>query len=440
MIIVIDGPSGSGKSTLAKMLAKELQLPYFDTGAMYRSFAWYLLKNHVDIKDESKIQSLLKQMKFEIKNERAELHYYVDGEDISSYIRTEEVSKCASKVSGYLFVRKHLVQIQQEYGKKYQGIFEGRDMGTVVFPNADLKFFLFADPKVRAQRRFDQLQLTYPQQHFELNTVLEELEKRDLEDTVRKHSPLKKADDAIYIDVTHLTLEQAFQKLKNSIESKIMNTKKNSYLFYRFSRKLVEIFFRLFYKMKVYGAKEHFISGGAIIAANHVSFFDPPFVGVAWPEVIHYFARPSLFTKPVLGWLLRSYNVHPLSAESAMGALKLISELLKQNLKVVIFPEGTRSTEDKIIEPKQGFCMIAQKNNSPIVPTYVHGAYDIWNKYRKLPKLCGRLVCIFGTPLTWDNFKHLEKKEAQAAMVKAWHQSVENLKRWYLDGAKGSPP
>lgn len=219
-----------------------------------------------------------------------------------------------------------------------------------------------------------------------------------------------------------------------------MKSKDKPFLFYRISRKIVEIFFRLFYRMKVYGAKEHFFTGKAIIAGNHVSYYDPPFVGVAWPEVIHYFARDTLFHKPVLGFLLRSYNVHPLSAKTATGALKLVGSLLNQDLKVVIFPEGTRSPEDRIMDPKQGFAMIAQKANSPIVPAYVHGAYDIWNRKRKWPKLRGKLVCVFGSPLSFDRFKDLDKKEAQAAMVLAWQRSIEGLKQWYLDGAKGTPP
>ena len=141
-----------------------------------------------------------------------------------------------------------------------------------------------------------------------------------------------------------------------------------------------------------------------------------------------------------MGFLLRSYNVHPLSAKTATGAIKLVTELLDKDLKVVIFPEGTRSKEDKVIDPKQGFAMIAQKSNSPIIPVYVHGAYDIWNRYRKWPKLSGRLVCVFGSPLSYDSFSHLSKKEAQVAMMDAWVKSVEGLRSWYLDGAKGTPP
>lgn len=217
-------------------------------------------------------------------------------------------------------------------------------------------------------------------------------------------------------------------------------SKKKSFLFYRFSRKLTEYFFRLFYRAKIYGEKEHFIEGRAVIAGNHVSYYDPPLVGVGWQEVIHYFARPSLFTKPVLGFLLRSYNVHPLPSDSPTSAIKYISELLNQDLKVVIFPEGTRSKEDKITDPKLGFSMIAHRTNSPIIPVYVGGAYDIWNRKRRFPRLRGRLVCVFGSPLRWEDLGKMSKKEAQEEMVRRWEQAVLELRKWHERGAKGTPP
>lgn len=220
-----------------------------------------------------------------------------------------------------------------------------------------------------------------------------------------------------------------------------MKEKSKSFLFYRFSRKLVEYFFKIFYRIKVYGEKEHFIKGPAIIAGNHVSFYDPPFVGVAWPEVIHYFARPTLFKGLILGFLLRSFNVHPLPQESPTSAIKYIASLLKDGLKVVIFPEGTRSQKDKIIDPKMGFVMIASKSQSPIIPVYVDGAFDIWGRRHKMPKLFGKkMACIFGTPLTWDAYKELSNKEAKNAMLNAWLKSMADLRSWYKDGACGSPP
>ncbi len=220
MIIVLDGPSGSGKSTLAKMLSKVLDIPYFDTGAMYRSFCWFLIDQKVALDDEEKIKMLLDEMNFEIKMDEDEQHYIVNGTDITRKIRNEEVTKNVSKVSAYLFVRKHLVQIQRKLGESKVGIFEGRDMGTVVFPHADIKFFLYADPNIRAIRRFEQLKGNFPLKNFKKDRVLEELLKRDKYDSTREHSPLRQADDAVLIDVSYLTIDQVFSKIKEHIEEK----------------------------------------------------------------------------------------------------------------------------------------------------------------------------------------------------------------------------
>lgn len=220
MIIVIDGPSGSGKSTLAKKLSSYLGMPYFDTGAMYRSFCWFLLKNQISTDDEDEIKKILKKMDFKIITTGDDLRYLVNGEDVTDAIRTEEVSKNASKFSSYFFVREHLVDIQRSFGKSHHGIFEGRDMGTVVFPNADIKFFLYADPNIRALRRFEQLKEKFPLKHFEKKEVFEELIKRDEYDSTRKHSPLKQAKDAILIDVSHLSIQEVFEKMKSIIDEK----------------------------------------------------------------------------------------------------------------------------------------------------------------------------------------------------------------------------
>ena len=220
MIIVIDGPSGSGKSTLAKMLSKELHVPYFDTGAMYRSFCWFLIDQNTPLDDEGKIKEQLNKLEFEICLQEGESHYIVNGIDVTQKIRSEEVSKNASKVSAYLFVREHLVNIQRKFGRGGAGIFEGRDMGTVVFPNADIKFFLYADPNIRAMRRFQQLQVNFPLKKFDKERVLAELLRRDRDDSTREHSPLKQAEDAIAIDVSNLTLCEVFEKIKSYINER----------------------------------------------------------------------------------------------------------------------------------------------------------------------------------------------------------------------------
>lgn len=220
MIIVIDGPSGSGKSTLAQKLSKELNIPYFDTGAMYRSFCWFLLKNKVSDDDEEKIKDCLKQMDFKIVPKGHDLCYIVNGEDVTDSIRDDNVTRHVSKISAYFFVREHLVSLQREFGKTNNGIFEGRDMGTVVFPEAEIKFFLFADPNIRALRRFEQLQGKFPLKQFEKDKVLHELIKRDEYDSMRQHSPLKQAKDAHSIDVSYLSIDEVFEKMKNYIDEK----------------------------------------------------------------------------------------------------------------------------------------------------------------------------------------------------------------------------
>lgn len=220
MIIVLDGPSGSGKSTLAKMLSKEFNIPYFDTGAMYRSFCWLLLHHHISLDDHNAIKAILRQINFEIKAVHGHQHYLINGHDVTREIRDEKVTQNVSKISAYLYVRETLVNIQREFGKNNEAVFEGRDMGTVVFPNANIKFFLYADPVIRATRRFEQLVESFPNKQFDREKVLQELIVRDQNDSQREHSPLKPADDAVLIDVSYLTLEEVFEKLKKYIQER----------------------------------------------------------------------------------------------------------------------------------------------------------------------------------------------------------------------------
>ena len=154
MIIAIDGPSGTGKSTVAKGVAQKLSFLFFDTGAMYRSLAWWLLQQEIDLGDILSIEKKLPLFRYEIKNERGDRKYFADGIDVTQAIRTHEISTASSKIAVFPSVRKAIVQIQRKYGGYGNSVFEGRDMGTVVFPEAEVKIFLTASPEVRAQRRY----------------------------------------------------------------------------------------------------------------------------------------------------------------------------------------------------------------------------------------------------------------------------------------------
>lgn len=203
VIIAIDGPAGSGKSTAAKLIAEKLGYLYLDTGAMYRALTYAVLKLNV-LNDEEKIIHLAKTIKIELDFKDGETKVSLNGEDVSKEIRSKEVNNHVSSVSTIPEVRKELVIQQQRIGSQTNLVTEGRDTTTAVFPDADLKFYLTASLEKRAQRRFAEFQAKYG--NITLEEVMKNIAERDKIDSHRKASPLKKADDAIEIDTTNLTI------------------------------------------------------------------------------------------------------------------------------------------------------------------------------------------------------------------------------------------
>lgn len=217
LIIAIDGPAGSGKSTTAKLLAKKLNYNYIDTGAMYRAVTYFALNSNIPPSDEAALESLLNKMEIEfIKNGEEIL---VNNQNISKEIRQPIVSENVSDYSKVALVRKILVKKQQEMGKDGGIVMEGRDISTVVFPNADLKIFLTADLSVRANRR--KLELNEKGIGLEIKDVENNLKKRDEIDSSREISPLKLAEDAIIIDTTNLTIDEQVNKIYEIALNKI---------------------------------------------------------------------------------------------------------------------------------------------------------------------------------------------------------------------------
>lgn len=210
--IAIDGPSGAGKSTISKRLASMINFNYLDTGAMYRTYTYYFLKNNLDINDENVINDNIKNINIEIKDDR----FYLDGEDVSKIIREKDVTKNVSLVSSYKKVRENLVEIQRNISKKSNIILDGRDIGSYVLKNADMKFYLTAEASERAQRRLKQSD--NPNISFEW--VLKDIMRRDEFDSNREITPLVKADDAIVIDSTNLSIEQVVELMIKYLEEK----------------------------------------------------------------------------------------------------------------------------------------------------------------------------------------------------------------------------
>lgn len=220
MIITIDGTVGTGKSTIAKLLAQKLGFIHFDTGAMYRCLSFGILKHGIDLNNSAQLKSFLDSFDFDIKVIEGQKHYFYEGEDVSTDIRQELVSKLASTHSAHPEVRKKLVEVQRGQGVKINGVFEGRDMGTVVFPEATLKVFLTGSPEVRAQRRHHELLQKFPEQNKNLTfeEVLQQLHERDERDTGRAHSPLRPAHDALIVDTSNLSIEQVLEIIFNKFQ------------------------------------------------------------------------------------------------------------------------------------------------------------------------------------------------------------------------------
>lgn len=213
--IAIDGPSGAGKSSVAKRLASDLNFVYVDTGALYRAIGVKAHKLNIDTRDEKGVSSFLADTVLDLKYIDSTQHVYLDGEDVSTEIREPYVSMAASHVSAIPEVRRFLLDTQRNIAKKSNCIMDGRDIGTVVLPDAQYKFFLTATPEARADRRFKEQREKGIDQKYQ--DVLAEIIQRDYNDTHRDIAPLKQADDAIFIDSSDLTFEQSVEAIKSKL-------------------------------------------------------------------------------------------------------------------------------------------------------------------------------------------------------------------------------
>ncbi|MCR5671657.1 MAG: (d)CMP kinase [Butyrivibrio sp.] len=209
--IAIDGPAGAGKSTIAKKVAKELGFIYVDTGAMYRAMALYMIKNDIKPQESEKISATCQNADITIKHENGEQVVYLNGENVNGLIRTEEVGNMASASSVNGDVRKKLVELQQKLAKTTDVVMDGRDIGTVVLPDADLKVYLTASSAVRAKRRYNEL--VTKGESCDLEAIEKDIIERDYRDMHREISPLKQAEDAVLVDSSDMTIDEVAARI-----------------------------------------------------------------------------------------------------------------------------------------------------------------------------------------------------------------------------------
>ena len=400
--VALDGPSGAGKSTIAKAVAGKLGFVYVDTGALYRAIAYKVISDGVDPHDENAVVSGLDGIDVRLEYQGGSQHVMVGAEDVSDKIRTPEISMGASAVSAIPKVRDFLFDLQKDIARKNDIIMDGRDIGTVVLPKAQVKIFLTATAEERANRRFKELQEKGDPSTYE--QVLEDIKQRDYNDTHRDVAPLKKADDAVEVDSTKMTLDEVIDEIVKIIREKttggegsgkgegkvstratrelmpvrpITKKKKLTFIkifFYNILRYITLFVYHCYYNIKWEGKENVPKDGGNIFASNHRSYQDPVFTALGARVPLSYMAKEELFHKNAFfTGLIKLFGAFPV--ERGKGDMQVIDtsiEKLEKGRNLEIFPEGTRSKDGKVGKGKTGVALIAAVAQTKVIPVGIN--------------------------------------------------------------------
>ena len=392
--IAIDGPGGAGKSSLAKAVAKELGIIYVDTGALYRTIGLYMLRHGIDPKDGARVVPALADFTLKLAFSDGKHTILLDGVDVADTIRTPEVSMAASAVSAIPEVREYLLKTQRDTAKNNSVIMDGRDIGTVILPDAEVKIFLTAKPEARAKRRYNELKakgqdVTYEQ-------VYNEMVERDRNDSTRAVAPCIPADDAIMLDNSRMTEEQTLKKVVKIIKKAEKKNKKGKV--YLWLRSIVAPFVRFFHKIEIKGAENVPTDGGYLLCSNHIAKRDVIMLALACPRPIKFIAKKELFSIPLLSTLIKAFGAIGLDrGGNDVAALRTSVDLVKRGEVVSIFPQGHRypGVNPAKTPLKNGAAMIAFRAQSPIIPVCIKTDGNKYAMFRKVE-------VIFGEPIPFD--------------------------------------
>lgn len=420
-VVAIDGPAGSGKGTITKLVGQKEDLINIDTGAMYRCVALSMLNEKIDLEDTEKIKKLLENINIEFKTENGEDKVYLNKKDVSKQIREENVNAIVSQVSHLIEVRENITNLSRKVAEGKNVIMEGRDIGTNVFPNAEIKIYLDATPEERATRRMKQNQEKGIESTYE--EILENIKFRDNNDKTSDVAPLKQAEDAIYVDTTNLKISEVVDKICEIIESsekwkkkqltkkelrEIRRQEKSSKKFdkntdsiwTKFQRRVIwgflRGFYRVFYRVKIEGTENVPKEGAFILCGNHIDFMKVPVVVVYCPRKVNFMGKIELFNNSFLARLGELFDVIPVKrGKQDVDAMKKSLKVLNSKEGLGIFPEGTTKGLEKGVKVKNGAAFMALRTGKPIVPVGV----EVTKK--PFPKIIVR----YGKALDYSQYK-----------------------------------
>lgn len=422
--IAIDGPAASGKSTLARALAERLGLVMVNSGAMYRAVTWKILREEIDPADIAAVIRLLDGMDIHCGQHGCISTIRIDGTDPTSFLREPEINANVSTVSAIPQVRDRLVALQRDYLKRTHVVMEGRDIGSVVFPDTPFKIYIDADPAVRDERRSG-------------DGEIDSVSRRDAADSSRKTAPLKVADGASKIDTSSLTIsgviEAAIEILSKQgfpMPQHLPDEEPPTPMrwIYWLGWMSFGAAYRTLFGLRIEGSENLIRSGPILVASNHQSYLDPPLIGNLYKTEMVFFARKSLF-KGFGKWLYPQWNAIPIDQEKPdMSSMKTVIRNLKEGWRVLVFPEGQRTLDGSINEAAPGIGMIAAKAGVPIQPVRIYGAD------KALPRSSGkvslaRITVKVGPPilLTPEEFKAYSNKEGYLALTERIMSAIKAL-------------
>jgi len=386
--IAIDGPGGAGKSTIAKAVAARLGIIYVDTGALYRTIGLFMLRSGIDPKDESAVTEALPRFTLELKFVDGKQTILLDGNDVGDSIRTPEVSMAASAVSAIGSVREYLLNTQRDIARKNSVIMDGRDIGTVILPDAEVKIFMTASPEARAKRRYNELiakgqSVTYEQ-------VFSEMVERDTNDSTRALAPCVPAKDSILLDNSELTFEESVEKVLS-----IIKKNKPKKTFYMKAHRILAPIIRVFFRIHAEGLENIPKETPIMFCSNHIAAKDPVMIAAACDRQITFLGKKELFSVPLLGWLIKKLGAVKLDRSgSDVSAIRASVDVLNNGGALAIFPQGHRypGVNPATTSTKNGAALIAYRSGADVVPVCI----KLKNyKYGFLRKK----VLIFGKPI-----------------------------------------